>query len=87
MNRYTPIERLLRDRVTDEQMREYEAWQQEQDRAEIVAEVKRLNAEHGGHHTCDGDHCLGEGLTRWIGEDCAYCDDIEAAIWQAGEPD
>lgn len=87
MNRYTPIDRLLRDRVTDEQMREYEAWQHEQDRVAIAAEVDRLNKKHGGMHTCDFGHCDGRGLAREVGELCAYCDDIEAQIWQAGEPD
>lgn len=54
---------------------------------EQIAEIERMNKKYGGIHTCGGDHCEGHGLTRDLQDVCAYCDDIEAQIWAAGEPD
>lgn len=43
-----------------------------------VDAIEALNKRDGGHHRCDGDHCNGIGLTRYMGEPCAYCDDMDA---------
>lgn len=63
---------------------EYERLQSQAAHADYVAAVKRRNE---GRHKCHGDHCGGWGRTLEAGEDCAFCQEVEYGIWQAGEPD
>lgn len=49
---------------------------------------ERIEALNEGSEPCRScQHCDGRGLVEKAGDECAFCQEIDYGVWEAGEPE